>query len=887
MFVSMSDKGEISRFILEGIADIPLVFKRDWTVLFAGTQIGSYGYLPENLVGVRLTDLIHPDDRGPLADFFSGKQDQICHELVFRLKKNNENNEYSWFELKFSPARHEKDAENQYFGTLRDITDRKLSEDALREKEARYHALSDSAVDSIFILKDGVFIDLNSKTEEVFGLKREEIVGKSPVFFSPLFQPDGRRSDEKVSEFLNKVLEGIPQIFEWVHLKGDGSEFHTEVSLTRVLFRKEFYILAIVRDISERKSIEKKVIMLASIVEQAAESVIITDLEGTIEYVNPAFENKTGYLSNEVKGKKPSILKSGKHSPDFYRTMWSTILKGDVWRGIIVNRNRDGNELIEDSLLSPIRNNDGKIIGFLAVKRDVTDEFRLQEKIKASEKLFRTVFENAPGSMSITRMSDQKYVAVNPSFIKSTGLEIDDVIGKTASEIGFSIYDFDTKEFFDRLKKRGVVHNQIMRIIDPLGKEKCIIFSSTILDFEGEPCILSMSVDITESKKLEERLRHSQKMDAIGQLAGGIAHDFNNMLSGILGGAELLSFLLPPDSPLVKHAETIARSAGMASELTKKLLSFSRKGNRAEMAMVDVHECIRIAISILERSIGRNISIETNLVSSFSTIKGEVSTLQNIFLNLGINARDAMKDGGKLSFSTSDVFLDDYFCRSNSYSISPGNYIQIDVSDTGSGIPRKIIDRIFEPFFTTKEPGKGTGLGLSGVYGTVKEHGGAINVYSEEGMGTVFRIYLPLVSDDKSSDNGKTPEIQSGSGVILLVDDESVVRDTACEILKTLGYEVIMASDGEEALSLYKKNRGRISVVLMDMVMPGISGWETFRRLKKECPEVRVVFTSGFSQEGVLINLSEPGVCGFIHKPYRISELSTVIASAIKDGEHQ
>ncbi|WP_051284193.1 PAS domain-containing hybrid sensor histidine kinase/response regulator [Desulforegula conservatrix] len=885
---AMSKSEARYRRIVEGTNDIPYSITSEGIISFIGPQIKKYGLEPDEMVGRFFIDFVYQDDRDDLMNAYIEARDgsKELDTILFRLADNRYAKGIVWFEIKGSGdlLAKAKNGNRDFFGIIRDVTSRKLTEDKLKDSEMRYQALLEAASDSILILKDDIIIDCNKKTEEAFCVSRNEVIGMSPVDFSPEYQPDGRRSDEKALELINSVLEDRPQIFEWAHLKGDISIFSTEVSLTRVFFKNAFYILAIIRDITERKIAEEKMARLATVVEQVSESVVLTDLDGVIKYVNPAFEKKTGYSMSESDGQKTNLLKSSIHDESFYREMWDIILDGGTWRGVMFNVKKGGGELIEDAVISPIRGSGGDIIGFVAVKRDVTEEYRLNEQLKISERQFRTIFDHTPYSITISRMRDQKYVAVNPAFINYTGFAYEDVIGHTSEDLGVNASDFNQSEFFDRLIKDGSVMNQQIRIIDHKGEEKYIIFSSAVMDFSGEPCFLSTSIDVTEAKMLEEKLRQSQKMDAIGQLAGGIAHDFNNMLSGIIGGAELLTMMLPSDSPLRKHAGIVLKSAEMAADLTEKLLAFSRKGKILKSDL-DVHELLVSVIAILERSIDKNITIETAMDAQTSLVTGDAALLQSAFLNLGINARDAMKEGGTLVFSSSLTFLDESFCRTNNYSIQPGEYIEIDVRDTGAGIPKSLMQRIFEPFFTTKDPGKGTGLGLAAVYGTVKEHGGAIDVFSEEGIGTVFRIYLPLSVSVNGSAEPDAGSVISGSGLILIVEDEDIVRSTAKELLENLGYNVLVASCGEEALEIYAHNKADISLVFLDMVMPGINGRETFKKLKIINPEIKAVFTSGFAHEGALINLSETGVFGFIQKPYRISELGKTVALALSNEE--
>ncbi len=401
-----------------------------------------------------------------------------------------------------------------------------------------------------------------------------------------------------------------------------------------------------------------------------------------------------------------------------------------------------------------------------------------------------------------------------------------------------------------------------------------------ILDQDGRLIGFSgIMRDITERKLLEEQLFQSQKMDVIGQLAGGIAHDFNNMLGGIIGSAELLSIKTESNPSLKKLADIILKSAERAAELTGNLLAYSRKGRLISKA-VDIHEPITEAILLLERTINKSIIIKKSLNATESRVTGDPSLLQNAFMNLGLNARDAMPDGGVITYRTANVILDEYYCL-NHPDLIPGAYVEIDVSDTGTGISEEIISRIFEPFFTTKEIGRGTGLGLAAVYGTVKEHHGEIRVYSETEKGTIFKMYLPLVTAETVKEELHTEVPVSGSGVILLIDDEAIIRNIAQAQLTYLGYDVFIAEDGETGIELFKKEMERISLVIVDFMMPEISGQETLKKILEISPETKVLLSSGFNYQKEQNILLAPGAAGFIQKPYQLPGLSKIISEIL------
>ncbi|WP_051309429.1 hybrid sensor histidine kinase/response regulator [Desulfogranum japonicum] len=384
--------------------------------------------------------------------------------------------------------------------------------------------------------------------------------------------------------------------------------------------------------------------------------------------------------------------------------------------------------------------------------------------------------------------------------------------------------------------------------------------------------------DVTERNQMEEKMNASRKMEAIGLLAGGIAHDFNNMLGGIIGATELLEQHLPDNTNAKKMHRVILDSAIRAADLTRKLLAFSRQSAKVSTT-ISLHDIIQETVILLKSSIDRRITIETHLDAAHNNLVGDPSLLQNSFLNLCINASHAMPKGGLLNISTKEILLDTFYCESTTFDLAPGRFIELEVSDNGCGISRENLNRIFDPFFTTKKQGEGTGLGLASVYGTVKQHGGAISVHSTVGQGTSFRLLFPLTEDETV--RPVTINIQFGSGCVLVVDDEVIMRDTARSILEKLGYKVLMAENGQKAMEIFAVEHANIDAVLLDMVMPVMNGRDCFKHLRRIDPDVKVILSSGFSREEDFLEMKLTGLAGFIKKPYLMVELSQVVHQAL------
>jgi len=401
--------------------------------------------------------------------------------------------------------------------------------------------------------------------------------------------------------------------------------------------------------------------------------------------------------------------------------------------------------------------------------------------------------------------------------------------------------------------------------------------------------IMSMANDITsrvrsedDKQKLQEQLAQAQKMESIGQLAGGVAHDFNNMLSGIMSAADLLHNKNMTYEEQTYFLDLIMSASTRAADLTGKLLAFARKGSKARKA-VDLTKVVADTIAILKRTLDKKISIIFENSASETTIMADESIIQNVFMNMGINAGHAMPDGGTLRFSLKNRILDEQYCRSSTYDVKTGYFLELTIRDTGCGMSTEIMKRIFEPFFTTKEPGKGTGLGLAEAYGTIQDHHGAIDVSSVVNKGTEFRIYLPVVENQSLSEKPSEPAVIFGTGTIMLVDDEEVVRNSLEKLLKRLGYTVCTATDGVKAVDLFKKMHESIDIVILDMIMPGMNGQEVFNIFRSIKPDVPVILSSGFSREECVIDMLKNGLAGYVRKPFRLTELSQLVAKIMQE----
>ncbi len=503
-----------------------------------------------------------------------------------------------------------------------------------------------------------------------------------------------------------------------------------------------------------------------------------------------------------------------------------------------------------------------------------------ENNLRLREELFRSIFEKSPHGIVITDMNSSRIINANRAFAEITGYSLETLKKNFTYREIHSLTSEEYERLTDEITASGVIENVNSSLVAANTHKKDIIYSAIMINYMNEKSILRMIVDITDAKLLEEKLRQSQKMDVIGRLAGGIAHDFNNMLGVIIGSAELLSHKIKPDENEKKYITRILETGERASGLIRKLMLFSRKSG-AVFRDFDLHETVSNVADILEHTIDKKIKIEIELKAEYKIINGDPDLIENALLNMALNSRDAMPDGGIISFRTQNIRLDKYFTRDKPFLTTMGDYIEINISDTGNGIPQENFEKIFEPFFTTKPLGKGTGLGLAAVYGTIKEHKGTITLYSEEGKGSVFKIYLPCSSENHDLKKDAELPALHGTGNILIIDDDVNILANLKDMLEELGYTVSSASGGMEGINILSDKSHLIDLVIVDMIMPEIDGIETIIHLKEIKPDIKIVISSGFNNEETSGRISRMDISGFIQKPFKMYELSRLLNSIL------
>jgi two-component system, cell cycle sensor histidine kinase and response regulator CckA len=516
------------------------------------------------------------------------------------------------------------------------------------------------------------------------------------------------------------------------------------------------------------------------------------------------------------------------------------------------------------------------------LKQEIAERMQMEKALRLSEERFSKAFKASPIPLAIQSLHQEKFVDANEGFQNLTGFAPDELIGRTPEELKLWGDPDGSKMILQKLHQQMSVRNLATRLRHKTDKLRDILLSVELFELDGEPYLLTIAQDITEQIKLEEQLRQAQKMEAVGQLAAGVAHDFNNILTVIQGHASLLLAKKTPDSADHKPLHAISAAADRATRLVRQLLTFSRK-QFIQLHSVDVRTTLAAVAELLPRVLGEHIAVEVKTAPNLSPINADPGMIEQMMMNLAVNARDAMPEGGRLIISAEAANLGPEAARLN-HEARPGHFVCIAIRDTGCGMSPEILSRIFEPFFTTKPVGKGTGLGLATVYGIAKQHQGWVEVQSQVGQGSTFRVFIPVCQDPSKSPvvPSNAQPSKGGDETILVVEDEDPVRDFVVQVLRSKGYDVLPAASGTQALAHWSQRKEDIAVMITDMIMPGgMLGRELAERLLADAPGLRVIYTTGYS----------PGIAGkdltllegrnFLAKPYRPAKLLQAVRDCL------
>ena len=511
---------------------------------------------------------------------------------------------------------------------------------------------------------------------------------------------------------------------------------------------------------------------------------------------------------------------------------------------------------------------DGRILAYQGIIRDITRRKRAEETLRESEEKYRTLVERASEGIAIIQNGLLKYV--NPHLAEMAGYTVAELTDTPFSDY---IHPDELPSVLENYRRRMAGEDAPSTyegaIIDKHGGKIDVEFDVGLIAYQGNPAAFTIVRDLSERKRLEAQLRLAQKMEALGTLAGGIAHNFNNLLTGIMGCSSLVLLETDPSHPNCEHLKNIEKLVESGAKLTRQLLGYAREG-RYEVRPISLNQVITETANTFA-AMRKDIRLHQELTGDLPDIRADWGQVEQVLLNLCVNAADAMPGGGDLFLKTMNVTDKDIGAKP--YKISPGAYALLTVRDTGIGMDKETKERAFDPFFTTKGMGRGTGLGLASAYGIVKAHGGYIDVESEKGQGTTFSLYFPTSEIRAKGAVKSTKHLTKGTGTILLVDDEHMVLGVSVKMLEKLGYAVLEAKGGKEAIDIYEAHKNEIDLVILDMIMPGMGGGETYDRMKEINPDVRVLLSSGYSIDGEATEILKRGCHGFIQKPFKMEEL--------------
>jgi PAS domain S-box-containing protein len=677
-------------------------------------------------------------------------------------------------------------------------------------------------------------------------------------------------------------------------VRKDGVQFPVEVGLNPISTPSGPMVLGMIVDISERKRAEAELRHYAereqlfiAAVESSDDAIITKTLDGIITGWNPGAERLFGYTADEAIGQSINLI-----VPDPLRGEVRRLLER-LRQGQKINHHetirigKDGRPIHVSLSISPVRSASGEIIGGAKVARDITDQKQAAADLLDSERLARGIVDTALDAF--VQMDEAgRIIDWNAQAQTLFGWSRDEAVGQILADLivpeRHRQRHRDGLARFLRSGKSAILGQRIeVEALRRDGSEVRVELSVTALRRRGGHAFNGFIRDLTAQRAAEDQLRQAQKMEAVGQLTGGIAHDFNNMLTVITGTIDILASGVADRPQLAGIVKLIGEAADRGAELTSQLLAFSRK-QPLQPRETDINALLSEAAKMMRPTLGAQIEIESRLEDGAWSTLVDPTQLTTAIVNLGLNARDAMPDGGMLTLETSNVVLDEHYAAANR-DVQPGDYVMIAVSDTGTGIPEAIIDKVFEPFFSTKDVSKGTGLGLSMVYGFVKQSGGHIKLYSEEGHGTTIRLYLPRVvkSADRLAAPAPAAPIQRGHETILIVEDDAMVRKYVTAEVQSLGYTTLSAANAAEALAIIDGGAD-FDLLFTDMIMPGkMNGRQLAEEAAKRCPLLPVLFTSGYTENAIIHNGQLDSGVLLLAKPYRKSDLARMLRMAL-DG---
>ncbi|MBN1573672.1 MAG: PAS domain S-box protein [Deltaproteobacteria bacterium] len=882
LLVQLKDSEERYRTLIETSNDVICVVKYDKIAFFNKRLPDMLGFTEDEIKRMNFVNFIHPDDIEMVRDMHLRRMRGEGVPSTYEFRGVKRNGDVIPVEINVATIEWEGGPAALCF--IRNIKERKEAEEALRESEGKWRNLFENSIDSVFTVDvKGNFTSANPAMEALTGYKIDELIGRS---FKELLIPE---EVDKVLETYNILYRaGMPvKDFVLTAVRKDGEKRLVEGN-SNVIKKGEDIIgfQGTFGDITEKRKTEEALVesekKYRDLVENIDDMIYIADGEGKFKFYNKALVEFAGYTEEDFVGKNFKDLITPE-SYEYAAEIFKRQLRGeDVGTFEFQFIDNKGNLKVSEMRERLIWEGD-RIIEVHGIGRDITERRMAEEMIRESEEKFRNMFESSKDVIYLTNIEGE-FLDINPAAEEIFGYGIEELKDRNVKDLYKNKKDRDN--FQREIQEKGFVKDYSIVFKKKDGTALDCLLTSTLRRGKDGSIVGYQGIirDITERKQLEEQLLRAQKMKAIGTLAGGMAHNFNNILVGIMGYSEYLLGKRKEGDPDYKALKTIHESTVKASELTRQLLNIARGGDYKRVK-VNMNSVVKRVIPLVTGTIDKTIEVVVNLEKKLCTAEGDVGQLEQCLLNLCINSRDAMPGGGKIIIETNNQIVDEHFVKTH-LDAKVGNYVVLSVTDTGTGIAPDIIDHIFEPFFTTKKHAGGSGMGLATVYGIVKNLQGIITVYSEVGEGTTFRLYFPAI-EEEVEENDLTYEDASlgGDETILLVDDEKVVRDMWGEILNELGYEVIISEGGKEVIDIIEEKGKEIDLIILDVVMPDMGGGEILEKVKEMEPDIRVLLSSGYSENGQVGDIIKAGADGFIQKPVSILNLTKKIREIFNHGD--
>ncbi|MFL5447934.1 MAG: PAS domain S-box protein [Gemmatimonadales bacterium] len=877
---SDADGQALYRMLGEAVPGLVWVTDGGGTFIYVNPRWEDYtGSSLDQLNALGWEAFIHPDDAEQFRNRWTeSKSREQPFEMELRYRRAD--GAFCWLLTRVAPRFSPSSGLDAWLTTAIDIEEHKKVHEALRHRERQLgDFIENAAIPIHWVGPDGTILRANQAELDLLGYQRNEYLGRNIA--------DLHVNRPVIDDILARLIRGeVLQDYPAQLRAKNGSIVDVLIDASAYFHNGEFvHTRCFTRDVSRQREAEHATQRLAAIVASSADAIIGKTVDGVVTSWNAAAEQMFGYGAGEMVG--GSIFKLiPDHLHHEERDLLDRIRQGEHVGFAEVERIRkDGGRIYVALSVSPIRNAQGEVVGASSIKRDVTERRQVQQALAQSQERLELALRSArmgtwqwnmeTGAVSWDQGMNQLFgVPLNQQVTR-----FDQVLERVVDEDRDSVQ----RDIKRSLEESGSLSSEF-RVMLPNGKIRWLSGTGRLMrDSTGAPLyITGVCLDVTDRRLMEERLRQAQRMDSVGQLAGGIAHEANNMMSVVLGCADYVLQRTDLPDQVRQDVDQIWRAAKRTAGITQQLLAFSRR-QMLQPQILDLNATVRELEPILNRALGETRAVRMHLAPVLGSIRADPGQLEQVLLNLTLNARDAMDEGGRLTIETMNVALDPaYVAAKPVETLEPGEYTALVVTDTGHGMDRATLSRIFEPFFTTKAVGQGTGLGLSTVYGIVKQSGGFIWAYSEPGLGTTFKLYFPIIDAGVQTDD---PEHPAPPGrpeeVVLVAEDEPMVRSIVARTLKGCGYGVLEAADGNEAIRLLEREEGKINLIVADVVMPDMGGREMADVVAQRWPHIPVLFTSGYTgldviSRGLLQQGSE-----FIQKPLEPEALARKVRELV------